>query len=390
MKDAATQAIAPVQVLWMDDEPHTIENYQKLLRKDKKIEIKIVDSIEKAVKELKTGIYEAFVADCKMDIHDPSENGAEFLSKLNERRKPFPTFVYSAWTDDPLYKSHLDHSYALIIESKPADWEYPLMENEFFNKMYEAARKFSRLRNLKPEKIPFNTYISQASHYKPDINVHWEKHGHWISKEMSKRGWVWSVTCGEQLVLGSDDLFDYPDEDELLHLGKEHNLIPFGYSVPVLPEDSPATNRTASWTSTELKNDYYPRLSILIGEKELQDDFDTGAAQTFISEELVNKSLVEFFRQYEGVHLDQSFEFTTKKIKISVIDSRGNTQEKSIPVAVVKKWDDSPFTRVNKKRKALLGRDLLRAFQVEVCLDSQNLLTRVRLLGLDDGTPSER
>jgi CheY-like chemotaxis protein len=380
-KTAAKLAPVTVQVLWMDDEPQTIENYRRLLERDKKLVVKIVDSIDKADKELKTGKYAAFVADCKMDPHDPSENGAAFLHRLNERRKPFPTFVYSAWTDDPLYKDYLDQSYALIVESKPADWEYPLLQNQFFSRIYESGKRYSRLKDIKPEKIPFNDYVKNPMQYRSEVEVHWDKHGNWISKEMRKRAWLWSVVCGEQLVNGSGDLFDYPSEQELFNLGEAHNLIPFGYSLPLLPEDNmPPANQQSSWSGTEFKNDYYPTINVLIGGKMLKDDFDTGAYQTFISEGLVTKGLFEFFRQYEGIHLDQSFEFTTKKIKLSIVDFEGNTEAKDVPVAVVRDWLESPFTMVNKNRKALFGRDLLRAFQVEVSLDSKNKITRIRFL----------
>jgi hypothetical protein len=382
-------APAPVKVLWMDDKPDSIENYRDILANENKIEIQIATSINEAQQRIKDPngslnkeIYEAFIVDCQMDPFDLSVNGAKFLKEVNEIDKAFPTFVYSAWSKDPRYTKYLDQSYAILIEAR-GGFEHPLMENPFFRKVYEVSQRYREVKRLEPEKIPFHDYLNAPERYTQEVGAHWKKHGHWISKDLSRANWRWGVACGEEVVAGSNDLFDYPGEKKLIEIGLAHNLIPFAYSVPILPEDTPIRPTTGAigWNATANRNDYYPAIRVRIGSIELREDFDTGAEQTIVAEDLVKMGILSFLREYSAdFHLGDRYEFLTQQVEISLVDSSGNALTRELPVAVVKDWVKSPFTKVNRKRKVLLGRDLLRAFQVEVCLDSHNRVTRVRFL----------
>lgn len=375
----------PIKILWMDDQPETIKNYKELLARENLFEIDIATSIPEAKEKLTTlegdinaDKYEALVIDCRIDPYDLTENGAEFLKQVNELDKAFPTFVYSSWAEDRRFKQFLDQSYAIFIESKTRSFDSPLSQNRFFKAIYESGRRFQEVKDLEPEKIIFSRYVEEPYKYQTEVTSHWKKHGHWITLELARRRWMWGVVCGEEIVAGSDDLFDYPDEDALAELGQAHNLIPFAYSEPALPEDS---GSSASWNLHAGTNDYYPTIKIQIGDTELQDDFDTGAQQTMIAEELIKRGILDHIRAYEGEHLGLSFQYLTKQVPVTITDSAGNVQTKKLPVAIVINWDESPFTRANKKRRVLFGRDILRAFEVEVCLNSRDHITQVRLLG---------
>lgn len=382
----AKMAQAPIKVLWMDDRPKTIATYKNILDAEKTFDIDIATSIREAYEKLTTAEgdinvdkYEAFVADCRMDEYAEEENGAKFLKEMNELEKAFPMFVYSTWAEQPIYKKFLDQSYVIFVESKLGEFDSPLSQNQFFKLIHEHGRRFQAVKNLEPEKITFSKYCEAPDAYQYEVAAHWEKHGHWITQELTRRQWLWGVVCAERMIDGSGDLFQYPNEDELIRMGEEHNLIPFAYSQPVLPEDSPPP---ANWNRTLAADDYYPTLNIKLGDVVLEDDFDTGALQTLVAEELVKRSFLDAIRDSRGTssHLGEPYQYRTKQVKVTITDSDGAVQTKDLPVAVVQDWGNSPFVKVNPHRRVLLGRDILRAFKVEVCLDSQNRITRIRFL----------
>src|SRR5436305_785459 len=101
-KSGAKMALAPVKILWMDDEPETIENYKRLIEYEKGpgfLAIDVVDSIPKTRERLKSGKYAALVVDFNMKQSPVATpvNGAKFLKDVNEQQKWFPTFVYSSF-----------------------------------------------------------------------------------------------------------------------------------------------------------------------------------------------------------------------------------------------------------------------------------------------------
>lgn len=381
----AVQSVS-IPVLWMDDEPDAIVRYVSMLNSEPseiRLEVEIASSISEARDKLKIGNYAAFVADCMMDKYDAGVNGAEFLTSVNETRKDLPTFVYSAWLDDPRFVGYLDRSLAIMKEDKEV-FDPPLHDNELFACIYKIGKRYLQVKDLQPETIQFKQYIKNPSQYMNEAKAHWQKHGHWIEIEMRKRGYSWCVVCEYQIVEGSEDLFDFPNEDRLNKIGLENNRIPFAYSDTLLPESVSSVENPGPgdpWSGTTIVNDYYPKIRARINNVEIVDDFDTGSPQTFVSDKVVKKGVLSFFRSSEkGYILGSSFDFSTIKVKLALLDSSGVEQIREIPVAVVEGWDGSAFKERNADRRILYGRDLLRAFEVEVCLDSQKRVTRVRFL----------
>src|SRR5579862_8634911 len=88
------------KALWIDDQLHSITNYRRILREERcPLELDTAKSLKEAEKKLQAGGFSAVIIDCRMDEHDLSVNGAEFLMKLNRSRKDLPTFVHSAYSD---------------------------------------------------------------------------------------------------------------------------------------------------------------------------------------------------------------------------------------------------------------------------------------------------
>lgn len=376
-------ATTVVRVLWVDDEPAAIEIYRRLLHKEQDrlgIEIKIVNSIEDARKELETGEYAAVVVDCKMNPYDDSVNGAEFLLDINKTHKDLPTFVYSAFLDDPLYQGLLNKSYAILTVSKLDEFEKPLSKDAFFRLLSKTASQYSAVKDLYPEKIQFSDYIKHPERYSAEFDAHWDKHGHWIKTEMKKKKLAWCVVCGEQIERSSHNPFDFPNEKTLKEIGNDTNLIPFAYSDTLAPEDSiPLTTDGSHWAPTSFSEDYYPRLKIRLENVVLEDDFDTGAIRTHVSDALIRRGFLEPWRDSDLGHLGKPYRFFSKTIPVAILGPLGTEQKREVAITVVQNWDHSPFVLVNKKRKCLLGRDLLHAFPVEILLDSRSRTTHVRL-----------
>lgn len=386
MSGKATQlAPAIVSVLWLDDKPETVRPFKQLLDKERNrtgIDIDIATSIERARELLKTDAYDALVVDLRMDDFDLSSSGAEFLLEVNKTNKCLPTFVCSSFLDDATYLDDLGRSYAIQIASKNDRFDRPLMKAPFFEAIYKAAESYQRVKAFKPEQISFTAYMKDPSRYAIQTDTHWQKHRHWITTEMARRGFKWAVVCGNKVVIGDNDTFRFPTEDELIDIGTRENLIPFAYSRPLLPEDtSVGVSGSTGWNSMG-SDDHYPTIKATVGKLVLEDDFDTGAGCTFVSDAIVRKGPLNFWRDLDGVHLGKSYRYFVKREQLDLWDLGGTTQTSEVMITVVKDWDNSPFVEVNKNRRILFGRDVLRAFKVEVHLDSLNHVTWVRFLGI--------
>lgn len=386
MSFAATAPV-PVKVLWMDDDPEPIENYRTLIESERGthfLVIDIVTSVREAREKLKTDQYSGLIVDCKMGHYamDDSENGARLLHEWNEDNKHFPTFVYSGFISDNHFKRYLAESHPIkMVNKAETSIERPVSAHWFIKAIREAGENYNEVKGYRPEWITFKEFIAQPQKYDAETSRHWKKHGHWIDAKMKADNLIWSVVCGDKIVDGSDDLFDFPDDKRLMEYGNQYNLIPFPYSNPSLPEDIQVTARDGCvWNKTSQKNDYYPAFVATIDKTELTDDFDTGAQHTFVSDEVVEAGLFDRWRDSEVPHLGKDFKLITKNIELTLVDSAGVTRSRSIPVIVIKDWRRSSFTHFNDKRKVLFGRDILRAFEIEISLNSQKRITRIRFL----------
>ena len=376
---ASSQAPAP-SVLWMDDQPEFMRGLERILSKSgMPLSIEAATSIDRAQQMLHEKQYSAFVADCRMSNYDPAgANGAAFLLQVNQTYPALPTFVCSAYLDDAMYEKRIQDSNAIIRAEKTRELRLAGVKNDlFFSELYSCAIAFDAIKNLKPETILYGDYMRSPGQFSSQIECHWQRHGLWITKELTRRGHLWGVVCGEHIVLSSDDLFDFPDEAQLESIGRDQNLIPFAYSLPLPPEQNDGNHL---WNATKYPKDFYPCIRLRLTDI-VSDDFDTGAVQTHVSDELVPVGLLDAVRgAAAGIHLGQSYRSVTKNIKVCLIAEDGTERESNLTVSVVKDWKNSAFVDVNGRRKMLIGRDILRAFNVEISLNSQSRKSTIRFL----------
>ena len=383
------EAAETIPVLWMDDQPRAIKNYKRLLQEESSpLRVDIATSIAEARTKLHKELYGAVVIDCKMDRFGRTSNGAQFLLEINRDWPPLPTFVFTGFADDPVYSTHLERSAAVSVVSKTESFDLPLSDNPLFRDLREHGERYLKVARVQPEKLSFAQYITNPDVFQDLLDAHWPRHGVWISREMERRGLTWCVVCGDQLFAGSEDLFEFPDEDRLLQIGRETNLVPFAYTVPLMPEETvpegvgrqvpvPAKGRVGAhdWAPTTLSGDLYPTLSVKVGSREITADFDTGAHITVLPVDMVGKHIFTAWREHH--HLGKTYQYHARKLEIELRSSLGLERKGKLPVWVVKNWESSPFVQINPRRSALIGRDIMRLFDLVVCLCSRDGCTGV-------------
>ena len=90
---------------------------------------------------------------------------------------------------------------------------------------------------LSIEKVPFSDFVKDPSRYAAKTQAYANLRHEWVNEEMCQRGWCWMVLCGGEIVAGSSNLDDFPNHEKLVELGECHGFIPFGYMIPVNPEE---------------------------------------------------------------------------------------------------------------------------------------------------------
>lgn len=179
-------------------------------------------------------------------------------------------------------------------------------------------------------------------------------------RELARRHAAWIVMVGEDVVLSSNDRAELPTVDEVLALGRGVDRVPFLFEAALIEELS----STAAWSRVEsgIRDDLYPTLAIELAGATLVADLDTGSHGTFIDDELeVLADAGESAHWFVGIHLGTQFSWSPDRVRARVRLADGTDRVALLPVRRVRGWGVSPFVRLNPLRRALVGRDLLRA-----------------------------
>jgi proline iminopeptidase len=347
------------KILWMEDEPVFVRNIATMLRNtDWPFDIEIADSIPDARAKIAEESYCGFVVDLRMDEDTPAaHNGAQILVEINKRYPALPTFVMSAYLNDPMYTPWLEKARPIYIGSKNEAAPVNPMDMPLMKAIREHAARYQAVIADRPEFLVFSVYVADPDRYRQVFDTHWKRHGQWIQTEMKRVGARWCVVCGNEIVKWSADMETFPEEDDLRIIGRNTNLVPFAYTAPLPVESIPAANVGVGWVSTREKGDYYPTIHVGIGGNSVVADLDTGATQSHLCSSLVTRNLFSACRS--STHLGKQFEYYSQKIPLTVQVEGGIQETIKLTAAVVLGWDASPFVIVNPARKALIGRDLL-------------------------------
>ena len=118
---------------------------------------------------------------------------------------------------------------------------------------------------------------------------------------------------------------------------------------------------------TGIAQDRYPTIPWRLGDTVLDGDLDTGSHGTFV-DALLSAAAAEPTLWFAGQHLGRPFEWSPGRTDMAVALPDGSVATASLPIRWVRAWAGSPFVRINPARRALVGRDALRALNLEVSL----------------------
>jgi hypothetical protein len=184
-----------------------------------------------------------------------------------------------------------------------------------------------------------------------------------VDRELAQRGATWLVLVGDHIVASSNETGAVPSPEEVLAFGEPRDLVAYLFEAPLIEEVPPVS----AWSPIG-GHDQYPTLSLSVsganGPRTIVADLDTGSHATLLDAELTGISAATWF---SGKHLGQPFLWAPIRADIAVATADA-VLTRSVAVRQVRAWASSPFLRINPKRVALVGRDLMRAFGLEVVL----------------------
>lgn len=196
-----------------------------------------------------------------------------------------------------------------------------------------------------------------------------------VRRELKMRGAAWLVLVGEEIAAASADPWAIPSPEEVLRLGEPRGLVAYLFEAPLIEEVAPSTS---PWSPLR-GGDLYPTVAVVLDPDGplaalIIADLDTGSYVTFLDAELVNETAPTWFT---GEHLGEAFFWTIASVEVELGRTAGAPLRRRMPVRVVRDWKGSPFTRINPGRRALVGRDFLRALGLSLVLRAPEAETEV-------------
>lgn len=117
------------------------------------------------------------------------------------------------------------------------------MKPENYEERKWLADNFVEVSN--PFTVPWETYlrlpIAEADRLKKRA---WDENKDWIKEQIEKLDAEWILVCNKKVIKWSNNLRDYPSQEELKEIAQKYNLFPpFGFSQPPLIEDTSPCRR---------------------------------------------------------------------------------------------------------------------------------------------------
>lgn len=236
--------------------------------------------------------------------------------------------------------------------------------------------------NFKGENAELQEYLSWSDQQKLDYQTETEKaNAKWVEKKMQELDAMWLIVMDGQLVASGPLMRMFPRDAEFDALCRKHGKYPFVFFNPSLFY----IEETLSWHATKFSGDAYPTVRIKLqseaGQTELEADFDTGAMDTYVDLTLLaQKGVVtgiDMRPRQNSSHLGKNYWYTAKSLWLELKDKSGQSRQTEIAAICVANWSHSPFTAINRKRTALVGRDTMLQLRPAVVLDFDNCQTEV-------------
>ena len=187
-----------------------------------------------------------------------------------------------------------------------------------------------------------------------------------VDEELRSRGAAWIILVGDRVVAESREIGTCPTPDAVLAMGEAQDLVAYLFEAPLVEELSPSSR----WAPLG-RADAYPTIPIALVGEVIDADLDTGSHGSFLD---ASRMTMETPTWFPGRHLGERFYWTPAPARVSLLAGE-TTMTRDIPARFVADWKASPFTRINPSRRALIGRDFLRAFGLRVRLSTPEELT---------------
>lgn len=219
--------------------------------------------------------------------------------------------------------------------------------------------------------------------WKAKGDLHWEfqqLHGDWIQEQLTQRESEWILMAAGDVVQAGPHWHGRPDDCRLAELSHQYNRMYWVFGRFPLIEES-------SWNPVT-PVDLYPSLAVTVvgntstGETvEYLADFDSGSSTTVLDATRLQQAGFlggRLERVETASHLGEPFQFSWRPLTLRLRCESGEERKQVVECCIVYCWAMSPWTRINPKREALAGRDLLLRFPASVELDGITKRTYIR------------
>lgn len=319
-------------------------------------------------------------------------DGANLYCRIRKIDKHLPIAILSAFCHDEYWlKKVRDIKRRLKEKPLEIDKPLPILGTTEFDGLQERIKSKANEYHWKPFTLTFDQAKGMRRlEIRRIQEIVSEKHKEWIDNKINLLRANWIMICGGlRVVKWSRNPDKYPTNEVLRNTGERFNRIPFVFSEPLLIEES-------NWNTTKYSDrfdDRYPTIRLYIGNSEKQTevvaDFDTGLnAFVFNYDDLIKRNIINekdfFFKNAErGCHLGERFVYFRETMKITMIDENDLSRTRSYNVYLVKEWNKSPFRIVNKRRCALVGRNIFWKFPLKVELyGGRNICQKTRFFAI--------
>jgi hypothetical protein len=198
----------------------------------------------------------------------------------------------------------------------------------------------------------------------------------WIGREFRSLNAAWVIVVGGEVVASSPDPRSVPSPEEVLQCGTEQDRVAYLFEASLIEELLPSI---ASWSEVG-GPDFYPTLPLALVASDTAEqtyvtaDLDTGSHATLLDAVLVGTPSPTWF---VGHHLGEAFLWAPVMVDVSIATSAGEMLRRMVPLRQVRDWSVSPFVKIQPRRRALVGRDFLRAFSLSLVLRTPHAETEV-------------
>ena len=205
----------------------------------------------------------------------------------------------------------------------------------------------------------------------------------WLEEKFTSLNVLWLMIVDGEVIASGTTKKDYPKPARISEICEQTGKYPFIFindNALLIEENSSTWNRIDA-------NDFYPTIPLSLnsdsGSAALIADFDTGSASSFVNYNflLAHNVVQRDEREYieDSIHLSQAYEFISKTVTVKMTTISGKVVALETNVYCVENWLRSPFVKINPKRLALIGRDLLLELKLCALLNFDRRQTEILL-----------